>query len=423
MKIKILVFSIALLLLFGCSSKNPLKYSRGEELVFWHAMGGPMQKVLNELIEEYNSTNPKFRIRPINKGSYSALIQSLLAGIPAKDLPDMSQAYESWTSKLIDNEIIIPLQQYYDLLPDAEKNDFYPAFIENNTFNGKLWSIPFNKSVPILYYNKDMFEANGLNPPEKWDIDPKLSEFDRVCKALTRDDDGDGIPNQWGYAFNLSVWTFECLLLQSGGLLADEAETKALFDSKEGRESIDWWHSLEKKKYAFRTRGYDFQNNFAAGDVGMIMTSSVSKFFLRNKLTFNLGIAEPPYRVKKAVILSGTNIVVIKSAPEREKAAWAFLHWLTTPEITAKWAVKTNYLPVRRSAMDTDIVKQAIADDPTFLIPLKTLDYAYFEPKGSGWYNSRNILSEAIEMIMLDLLDSEKALSDAAKKINVELNK
>jgi multiple sugar transport system substrate-binding protein len=422
-KYRLLLIFFLMLFLLGCGNRNPKKYSRGKELVFWHSMGGPMLKVLNGLIDEYNHKEPEYKIRAINKGSYSALIQSLLAGIPARNLPDISQAYESWTSKLIDNDIIVPLQDYFDKLPEEEKNDFFPAFIKNNTYQGKLWSLPCNKSVPVLYYNKDMFKKFDVEPPKRWSPIESESEFDTVCKILTRDEDQDGIPNQWGYAFNLSVWTFECLLLQSGGEITDRLEKQPKFYEQPGIDALKWWKSLLDRKYGFKRQGFDFQNNFAAGDVGMIMTSCVSKYFLKNKLTFNLGITEVPYYKKKGVILSGTNIVILKSSKKREEAAWEFLHWLTSPEITAKWAIKTNYLPVRRSALETTIMKAAIEEDPTILVPMKELDYAYFEPRSSGWYTSRNILSEAIEMIMLDMIEPEEGLKKAANRIKTELNK
>ena len=145
----IIVILAFILLISGCKTDRMKRYER-KELLFWHAMGGPMGKVLDELVDRYNAQNPEYKIDSTYKGGYSSLIQSLLAGIPARSLPDISQAYESWTSKLIDNEIIIPLQPYFDEFTEEEKKDFYKVFVDNNTFEGKLWSVPFNKSVPIM---------------------------------------------------------------------------------------------------------------------------------------------------------------------------------------------------------------------------------------------------------------------------------
>ncbi|MCD6578489.1 ABC transporter substrate-binding protein [bacterium] len=421
-KVFIVFFVISLFFFTSCGGKNVKKYNN-KVLIFWHSMGGVMGRVLNNLIDEYNGTNPEYRIVPKYKGNYSALIQSILAGIPAHSLPDISQAYESWTSKLIDNDIIVPLQPYFDELTQEERDDFFPIFIKNNTFGKTLWSIPFNKSVPVMYYNKEMFKKYGIEPPKKWNPISKESEFDTVCKMLTVDDDGDGIPNQTGYAFNISVMMWECFLYQAGGSLTDPTGKTPVFNEQAGVDAIKWWKSLMDRKYAFKTQGFDFQNNFASGNVGMIMTSCVSKFYMKNKLTFEMGITSLPYYKHRAVILSGTNLVVVKSTEKRQRAAWKFLKWLTSPEITAKWSVNTNYLPIRRSSMDTEIMKKALAEDPYLMVPIDELEYAYFEPQSSGWYNSRNIISEAIEMILLGITGTQKGLDDAAKKIKPELNK
>ena len=418
----LVLFLVFFLFVSGCNNKRMKRYER-KELLFWHAMGGPMGKVLDELVQRYNATNPEYKIDATYKGGYSSLIQSLLAGIPARSLPDISQAYESWTSKLIDNEIIVPMQPYYDKYTEEEKADFYKVLLDNNTFNGKLWSVPFNKSVPIMYYNKEMFKKYGIEPPEKWNTDPSKSEFDKICKLLTVDADNDGTPNQWGYAFNVSVWMWQCFTLQAGGKITNDTETKPLFQEDPGVEALKWWKSLMDREYAFKTQGYDFQNNFAAGNVGMIMASSVSKFFIKPKLTFELGITEVPGFKRKAVVLSGTNLVMLKNSPERQVAAWKFLKWLMSPEVTAEWALRTNYLPVRKSALETDQMKKAVEDDPTILVPLKELEYAHFAPRSSAWYNCRNILSEAIDMIMLGILKPREGLEDAAEKIESELSK
>ncbi len=413
---------ISLFFFTSCGGKNIKKYNN-KVLIFWHSMGGVMGRVLNNLVDEYNDTNPEYRIVPKYKGNYSALIQSILAGIPAHSLPDISQAYESWTSKLIDNGIIVPLQKYFDELPQEDRDDFFPIFIKNNTFGNTLWSIPFNKSVPIMYYNKEMFEKYNIKPPQRWSPIAGESEFDTMCKILTVDKDGDGTPDQVGYAFNISVMMWECFLFEAGGSLTDPTGKIPVFNQQPGVDAIQWWKSLMDRKYAYKTQGFNFQNNFASGKVGVIMTSCVSKFYMKNKLTFEMGIAPLPYYKRRAVILSGTNLVVMKSNDERERAAWKFLKWLISPEITAKWSVNTNYLPIRKSAMKTEIMKQALSDDPYLMVPIDELKYAYFEPQSSGWYNSRNILSETIEMILLGITGTQKGLDDAAKKIKPELNK
>nr|HPQ41466.1 extracellular solute-binding protein [bacterium] len=151
--------------LSGCAVNEPVP--EGRVLInFWHGMGGPLGKVLNELINEYNASQSRYFIRGVNMGSYDTLQKKILASVVAGRSPDISQNFEALTLKLSRAGKLVCLDDLIAREPDpaAFKADIIPVMLRNNTFNGKLWSFPFNKSVPVLYYNKDMFREAGLDP-------------------------------------------------------------------------------------------------------------------------------------------------------------------------------------------------------------------------------------------------------------------
>jgi len=173
---------------------------------------------------------------------------------------------------------------------------------------------------------------------------------------------------------------------------------------------------------AYKTTGFDHQNDFIAGKVGIIMGSSVSKVFMKKQITFDYGIAPIPGDKKKAVILSGTNVVLLKSNPTKQKAAWEFIKWFTEPEQTAYWSIHTNYLPVRKSAMETAIMKKALKEDKGFNALSSQLEYSEFEPRMPEWYTARQILQQALDKALIEKGNSETYLKEANIKINEELS-
>ncbi len=294
--------------LAGCNQE--VKNENVTEIVFWQAMGGPLGDALGILVDEFNATHPDIFVNSINMGNYTALSQKLTASIQTGNQPDLAQAFEAWTAYLDKGDVLIPIQKFIDEDPnfgEADLDDFYPVFIKSNTMQGRLISFPFNKSVRVLYYNKDILFQNDYDPnkpPKTWD------EYRRMCKALTLDKDGDGKIDQYGEAIKISAWKFENLLLQAGGKIMSEDEKTPLFNSKEGVESLNYMAAfLNEDKSAYLSPGYDGQKDFTASKVAFYEDSSVSMAYMqRTGIDFILGMSAIPSYRSKANIISGTNV-------------------------------------------------------------------------------------------------------------------
>jgi ABC-type glycerol-3-phosphate transport system substrate-binding protein len=175
----------------------------------------------------------------------------------------------------------------------------------------------------------------------------------------------------------------------------------------------------------FLASGFDYQNDFQAGKVGMIEGSTVSVAFMEGKYDFPLGIAPLPRGKEKGMTIAGTNVVIFaKSSPEEQAGAWEFIKWFTDTEQTAKWAAGTYYVPVRRSALQTETLRARFDAYPGLEATFGQLDYASFEPKIAGWYAGRRYLDErGIEAVLKGGVDEEIALGRAAERANAEINR
>lgn len=426
MKKALMIFAVVMLLLTGCSKQQKVN-NDVTEVIFWQAMGGPLGDALAELVEEFNSTHPDIHVNSINMGNYTALSQKLMASIQTGNQPHVAQAYEAWIANFIDGEVIIPIEDFIAKDPDfggEELADMYDVFIKSNTMDGKLVSFPFNKSVRVQYYNKDILFQNDLDPnkpPKTWD------EFLHYADLLTQDLDGDGKIDQYGTTLKISAWQFENLLLQAGGKIMNEDNTKPLFNSKAGIESLDYLNTLlNDNKSAYLSPGYEGQKDFTARKIAFYEDSSVSMaYMLRTGIDFNLGISAIPIKETKKNIISGTNVVIFDSEDEKvEWAAWEFVKWFTEAKQTARWSELTYYMPVRKSAFQEEALKKRLQSNPEIASVYEQLEHATFEPQISEWFETRKYLEEqVIEKVLRGTLTPKKALDNAAELIKEKIAK
>ncbi|HVP58913.1 MAG TPA: ABC transporter substrate-binding protein [bacterium] len=420
----VLVALLCLVLGFGACSQHSGQ-TNVTRITFWHGMGGPLGRVLEDLIKEFNATHPNIHVISVSMGNYNALSQKIMAAVAAGKPPVLAQAYENWTVELIMTNSIVPIQKFIDGPTGLSREslaDILPVFIENNKWGNTIWSFPFNKSVRALYYNKDLFAKAGLDPehpPETWD------DYYEYARRITKDTNGDGKPEIWGTAGQINAWTFGNLLLENGGQFLDPKTDLVAFNGPEGIEALAFMKKLLADGVGFVASGFEYQNDFLAGKVGMIEGSTVSVAFMAGKYSFPLGIAPLPRGKLPGMTIAGTNIVIFsKATPAEQEAAWEFVKWFTDTQQTAKWAAGTYYVPIRRSAFETDVLKQQFDAYPGLRETFGQLDYASFEPKIAGWYAGRRYLDErAIEAALKGDVDEATALNAAAARANSEIKR
>jgi len=409
---KILSLMILTALLLGGCGK--VIQSGKTRVTFWHGLSGPLGDTLTKMIQEFNRTHKDIEVVANPISSYTALSQKLMASIQAKKQPDIAQVFESWTAKYVSAGVLVNISDMIASDPtygEADLADMYPVFRNSITYQDSIWSFPFNKSVRAYFYNKDDFYRAGLDPnyfPKTWE------EFRRYCRTFTKTTG----KKTWGTNFNVNEWQFINLLYQAGGKLID-ANNVPVLNSAQGVEALTYLTDMVyKDKSVYMVKEYEGQNDFMAGTVAMYEGSSVSITHMRQQpINFNIGYAPlPTYKTNQSAV-SGANIVIFKSGDsKREKAAWEFVKWFTDTAQTAEWSVKTCYMPVRRSAMETAEVKAFLTEFPQFRGIYAQLDNAVFEPQIGAWFKARLELKGFLEEALSNKATPREALDKAAKK-------
>ena len=421
------------LCLLGCGDDSPA--GAGTKVVFWHAMGGPLGEMLEDtLIAEFNAEHADIEVIPVSMGNYRALSQKIMASVMAGNPPVVAQAYETWTAQLIDGGVLVSFDSLMAADPSfttEEWTDLYPVFRRNNSFDGNVYSFPFNKSVPAIYYNTALFDSLGLEPAETW------SGQQRLLRTIATDGNADGDLRDecdvWGTAFSVSTWMFENLLVQAGGdLMAPDSQSSA-FAGPAGVEALEYLTSMvHEDSVAYLSTGYEHQKEFADGRVGLVQGSVTSLAFMESDMarraenglsTFRIGIAPLPAGRRPGVIISGTNVVIFgQHSPEQIAAAWEFIKWFTEPRQQARWFAATGYLPARMSALEEPAARARLEEYPGLRGVLDQLEYATFEPQLKAWFDGREFLSEAVEIALYGQMTPEEALSRAARLADEEIS-
>ncbi len=422
--IVIILTSMTMILnLTGCGQLKQESIPDGRiGINFWHGMSGPLGKVLTSMMDEYNQSQNRYYIVGINMGSYDTLQKKILASVVAGRSPDISQNYESLTLKLSQAGKLVCLDDLIAAEPDAEEfiADIIPVMLRNNTFNGKLWSFPFNKSLPVLYYNKEMFREAGLDPEQPPTTTEQMTEY---CRKLTRDIDGDGKPDILGYGLTIrNEWNWSCVFLSFGGVLFDAPSRKVFLNSEAGHKATSFYYEMIREGVAKFAEGYDHQNDWLAGKVAMFESSIVSRVFLKGKIRFDFGVAPIPQgNIRPSVVLSGTNINIFDNGnPEKIAGAWDFIKWFTNTENGARWSIDSTYIPVRKSSLRTPQIQALFAKDPNFAAPYSQLEYAEFVPRIPDWFECRVKISDELEQVYIKAADQKDKNQRSEKDLVAE---
>ena len=384
----------------GCGETEP-----DDGVIFWHSMAGDLKSVLETLVDEFNHGRADHKIVLRYQGEYGQLKNKITSALRAESPPDMAQMYEAWTSYYNGEkgrEALLPLNAFIDRdRADIDQADIYPVMLADNTWDGKVYSFPFNKSFPCLFYNKELFRRAGLDPdkpPETW------AQFVEYGRKLCQDTNKGGKINSWGWAFNVDPWIFNCIVLQNGGVLANGDSDIHPLNSPEMLAAVQFYLDAidGPGAFAYRTNGREFQNDFISQRVAMIITTCVSKSFMIDQMGFEWGMAPMPQGKKKASIMSGTNIGIFAASPKaKQEAAWQFIKFFTGAKAQALWAMRTAYVPVRHSAVDSPEFKKYLETDPTPRAAIAQLEYATYEPRAQVWADMREKLGQSIQRCLL----------------------
>ena len=365
------------------------------------AVGGKAADTIQALTDEYVAANPDVKIEAVYAGSYQDTITKTLTAARGGTPPQLSVILSVDMFTLIEEDAIIPFD---DLVKtDADKawlTSFYPAFMDNSMTGGKTYGIPFQRSTPVLYWNKEAFKEAGLDPntpPKTWE------EQIAFGKKLTKRD-ANGNVTQWGLRIPSSgfpYWLFQGLTTQNDVILANDAGNKTNFDDPKVVEALQYLVDLSAKHGVMQPGIIEWgatPKAFFEGQTAMMWTTTGNLTNVRDNAPFDFGVGMLPANKRPGAPTGGGNFYIFKDSTDEQKAAsFEFIKWISAPEQAAKWSIATGYVAPRPDAWETPAMKAYVADFPPALVARDQLEYAVAEL--STYQNQRitTILNDALE--------------------------
>ena len=388
------------------------------EISFFYpvAVGGPITKLIDEFAADFAKENPGIKVTPIYAGSYQDTIVKALTAHKSGNPPVTSVLLSTDMFTLIDEDAIVPIDDFVKTADDkAWLGSFYKAFMLNSQSGGKTWGVPFQRSTIVMYYNKELFKAAGLDPnkpPSTW------AEMADAAKKLTVKD-ASGKVTQYGVQIPSSgfpYWLFQALAIENGVAMANDAGNAVKFDDPAVIEALQYWIDLTKQGVhppgivEWGTTPKDFFEK----KVAMMWTTTGNLTNVRTNAKFDFGVAMLPAGKKRGSPTGGGNFYIFKKAtPAQQEAAFKFAKWITQPERAAKWSMDTGYVAISEAAYNTAALKKYGADFPPALVARDQLPFALAEFSTHDNQRVTKALNDGLQAALTGTKTAAQAMKDA----------
>lgn len=392
---------------------------------FWHSMGGVNGQAIDTLVQKFNDENEYgITVEAEYQGSYDDALNKLKSAQIGNMGADLVQVYEIGTRFMIESGWIVPMQS----MVNADEYD--TSVLESNlaayyTINDMLYSMPFNSSTPLMYYNKDMFDAAGIT-----EIPDSLESIAQIGDKLL--DSGA----QEVMSLGIYGWFFEQFIGKQGLEYANngngrtEAATAVAFDENGAAANIlNEWKNLYDLGYAPNVgKGGDAGlADFSAGKSAITLgsTASLKQILQDVDGKFEVGTAYFP-KVKSTdeggVSIGGASLWALdNNDPKKLRATWEFVKFLISPESQAFWNAETGYFTVNVDAHDEDVFKENIEKYPQFETAIDQLHDSAPQYAGallSVFSEARAIVESEIESMLNGNETVDEAVDSMASQIN-----
>ncbi len=399
---------------------------------FWHAMGGELGEVVDELVARFNASHDDIQVNATFQGTYDDTYNALLASFDAGTEPNITQNFDLAAQTMFDTGRLVPAYSFDDFDP----NVFVPAVRDYYSDENGMVGMAFNSSTPIMYYNADMFAELGIDPPG---LDTTFSDMIAKCDEIQ----AAGV--EYCITFGQVGWYFEQILANSGGLYFNNNNgrtgraTEAVFNEGQGVEVFTFLSGLIADGYAPNVgkTWTDTDAVFQAGQAAMIFDSTSGALGMQEGADFEVATTYIPHSDssdRNGVIIGGAALWLIDSGDDAvNQAAWEVMNFLAQPEQQVTWHSGTGYFPVRVDMDDNPDLQDFWAENPNFRTAIEQLastnttmadgspNYAVLGGKAGPFPAIRQFIVDAYSRVLDDGMSPQEALDEAAEKANQEL--
>jgi len=426
-----LVVCLAVLLISVALIPGGAGAQAGITLTYYFPIGvsGPLYELMTSIVNDFNHSHTGISVEPVFAGNYVEAMAKAMTGVMGGKPPDVAVLDTPELYALLDQNAIIPLDDMIAKEPKSWLDDFYSALLLNARSNGHIYSIPYQRSTVIFFYNKDMFQKAGLDPnapPKNW------TELVADAQKLTVRDAG-GQVSQWGVeapVVDTSPWVIQGFLIEQKAQYFDAVGGKWVkFNSPEAVSALQFILDLQNKYKVHPPGPSSFAfwgqvpQDFIQQKVAMIYTTTGQMAFIRANAKFNWTAAFMPAGKQWGSPTGGGSMYIFKTTPERQQAAWTFVRWMTDPVQAARWSIGTGYVPIRKTELSTPAFAAYMQQVPQALTATLQLRVAGEQMTIHDVDRVGGILVTAVQAAQSGRLSAQAALDQAQRDATQDLSK
>jgi len=401
------------------------------DIMWWHAMSGELGRQLERLADDFNASQSDYRIVPSYKGNYTETVTAAIFAFRSRSQPAIVQVNEIATATMMAAKgAIYPV---FELMRDEQEAFSPSAYLPAVTgyyadVAGNMLSFPFNASTPILYYNKNMFRAAGLDPeaaPKTW------AEVGEAARRLRASGAACGFTTSWPSWINVENFSaYHNLPISTrangfGGLDAVLNFNNPVL-VRHVAQLAEW---QTRKVFDYSGRATSAEPRFQKGQCGIFIGSSATRADIKANSKFEVGYGMLPYwpdvsGAPQNTIIGGATLWVLKDRPREEyKGVAKFFGYLSKPEIQAAWHQNTGYLPITRAAFDLTRARGFYDRNPGTAISIEqiTLKPPTENSKGlrlGSFVLIRDVIDDELEQAFAGKKSAQAAMDAAVERGN-----
>jgi ABC-type glycerol-3-phosphate transport system substrate-binding protein len=409
-KVALLVLATALILAAPLAAQT--------KLTVWYAVSGDSGEAFKALLDKYAAANPDVALAYSYSGNYGDTATKVSAALASKTAPDLAlmAAGPLYTGARGD---FFMEEKVKD--PDFSKDDVFPGVWDYAKYQGRICAVPYGISTPVLYYNKSILEKAGIDiakkPPKTWE------DLYQMAKTAQAKGNASGSTDFWGFDVTDVAWLFKTMLAQNGNDIVSVSGTKItpVFNDDKALAIAAFWKRLVDEKIMPMGQHSNAEKKFLAGNTAFYVATSSRIAKWTKDPAIPLSAVAMPYWKKPSVALGGNVLVILSSDPKTKEAAWKLVKFLASAENQTDFAVKTGYLPIRKSGLSRQSVKDAIAKNAMYNVAFKQMDvsWSYWHFEAMGTMDS--LLVQALDQIERGAAAPKDALAKAVKDLLADM--
>ncbi|NJN81963.1 MAG: ABC transporter substrate-binding protein [Caldilineaceae bacterium] len=371
-------------------------------VTLWSSFTGKNGETETALVERFNESQEDVVIDYQFQGSYEETAQKVTAALQANTAPDVSLLSDVWWFKFYLNQTLVPLDELM-AAEQVDLSDYQDSLINEGIRQGKLWWVPFARSTPLFYYNKEKWAAANLpdRGPETWDEfmewAPNLIEMDGDEMKTAAFSHPDGA--------SYIAWLFQGVAWQFEGSYSDPEFNMHMTDDTTISAGQFYYDTVHTYEWARPSK--DIQTDFINGFTAAAMMSTGSMGGINANAEFEFGTAFLPKKEQFGCCTGGAGLAILTNTPEEKRPGAAqYIAFASNPEQTAFWSQNTGYMPVRKSALESAEMQAYFEEFPQFKTATEQL--ALTQPQDSARVfvpNGDQIIGKGLERITVQSED------------------